>query len=91
MYDDSFLKIHNQDKLVAEAKIRYALDVANIDFKDETLGTEIDVHLVGNIEHWAGITMDADKFSEWMDYLKQNNSSIPIKKATHVLFTNNNG
>ena len=57
---------------------------------DESLGTKIDIHLAGKIEHWSGTTLNANDIGKWGDYLKQN-GSIPIKKATHVLFTNENG
>ena len=84
------MKDHNQDKAAAEAKIRAAIERTNQDFKDDSLGTKIDMNLVGDIEHLAGKTLNANNLDLWRNYLKHKGSSL-TPNATHVLFTSNNG
>ena len=84
----------NFDKQAAEAYIRASVFDAMRHFKDETLGTQIDLQLIsepikeGVDQHWSGVRTSAngkglDLFAK---FLTDRNSSL-LNKATHVLFT----
>ena len=97
-YEDSFMESFNNDKQAAEYYIRASINDAMNHFKDETLGTKIDLQLIsepkreGADSYWSGIRaaatgQDIDMFA---NYLVEKQSSL-LNKATHVLFTGDNG
>ena len=91
-YDDNYLLSYNNSQYLAEDAILRCITFAQTYFMDKSLGTQIDLKLLGNIKHWANERMVPDKvphipsLDHYLELLRSSNLDVP-DHVTNVLFT----
>ena len=91
-YDDNFLISYNNSQYLAEDAILRHITFVQTYFLDKSLGTKIDLKLVGKIKHWVNERMVPDNvphipsLDHYLNLLKTSNLDVPDHVAS-VLFT----